>query len=261
MSNEFDHHTSRRTVLKASAAIAVTGATLATSLFDAKAADRAENEASSRDYVSPNRDRAVLITIDTQNDFSLAGAPAEIPGTMAVIPNMKRSLEAFRRRGLPIIHVVRLYQPDGSNVDVARRKLLQDGARIVNPGTNGAELVSDLKRSPEVRLDSAALLAGRPQEVGSKEWVIYKPRWGAFYGTRLEEQLRELGVDTIVLTGCNYPNCPRTTLYQASERDFRLVMLADAVSGTYDKGLQEMKAIGVNLMTTDRLVEWVRAAT
>jgi len=259
MSNEFDFSASRRTVLKTSAAATVAGVALATGLSDS--ANASESEAKPRDYVSPNRERSVLITIDTQNDFSLHGAPAEIPGTMAVVPNIKRGLEAFRRKGLPIIHVIRLYQPDGSNVDVARRKLLQDGARIVNPGTDGAELVSDLKRSASDRLDSAVLLAGHSQQVGPKEWVIYKPRWGAFYGTNLADQLRELGVDTIVLAGCNYPNCPRTTLYEASERDFRLIMLTDAVSGVYDKGLQEMKAIGVNLMTTDEATKWVNATT
>lgn len=258
MSNEFNFDASRRTVLKTSAAATFAGAAFAGGLFNSAEAN--ERSARKPDYVSPNRDRSVLITIDTQNDFSLHGAPAEIPGTMAVVPNIRRGLEAFRRKGLPIIHVIRLYLPDGSNVDVARRKLLQDGARIVNPGSSGAELVSDLKRSDADRLDSAALLAGRFQRVGPKEWVIYKPRWGAFYGTSLADRLRELGVDTIVLAGCNYPNCPRTTLYEASERDFRLVMLTDGVSGIYDKGLQEMKSIGVNLMTTDEAIKWVDAA-
>ena len=34
---------------------------------------------------------------------------------------------------------------------------------------------------------------------------------------------RALGVDTIVVAGCNLPNCPRATLFEASERDFRTV--------------------------------------
>src|SRR3989442_358297 len=32
-----------------------------------------------------------------------------------------------------------------------------------------------------------------------------------------------LGISTLVCCGCNFPNCPRTSLYEASERDFRLV--------------------------------------
>lgn len=36
--------------------------------------------------VTPQFDRAALITIDLQNDFSLPGAVAEIPGTDEVMP-------------------------------------------------------------------------------------------------------------------------------------------------------------------------------
>ncbi|WP_459872860.1 hypothetical protein, partial [Endothiovibrio diazotrophicus] len=51
--------------------------------------------------------------------------------------------------------------------------------------------------------------------------MLYKPRWGAFYRTSLESHLRGLDVSTLVFSGCNFPNCPRTSIYQASERDFR----------------------------------------
>jgi len=75
--------------------------------------------------------------------------------------------------------------------------------------------------------------------------VIYKPRWGAFYRTPLEEHLRERGISTVVFCGCNYPNCPRTSMYEASERDFRVVLARDAVSGLYERGEAELMGIGV----------------
>ncbi len=82
---------------------------------------------------------------------------------------------------------------------------------------------------------------------------MYKPRWGAFYGTRLEDLLRDLAVDTVVLVGCNFPNCPRATLYEASERDFDTVLVSDAVSGTYERGLGEVSAIGAMVMTASEV--------
>ena len=51
-----------------------------------------------------------------------------------------------------------------------------------------------------------------------------KPRWGAFYETPPHALLRELGVDTVIVAGCNLPNCPRATLVEASERDYRTVL-------------------------------------
>jgi nicotinamidase-related amidase len=83
---------------------------------------------------------------------------------------------------------------------------------------------------------------------------MYKPRWGAFYGTRLEEHLRAIGTTTLVFAGCNFPNCPRTSIYEASERDFRVVLAEDAVSGLYDQGRLELRDIGVQLMTARDLV-------
>jgi nicotinamidase-related amidase len=63
--------------------------------------------------------------------------------------------------------------------------------------------------------------------------------------------LHNLGVNTVVVCGCNFPNCPRTTVYEASERDFKIVMAKDATSLVYDIGLQELQNIGVSVMDTD----------
>ena len=208
------------------------------------------------EYTKPHLESSTLITIDSQNDFSLPGAPAYISGTEDAVPNMLRLLKVYRDHALPIVHVVRLYQRDGSNVDVCRRRLIEEGISIVIPETEGAELVSALKPDNGVRLDAASLLAGNFQQIGRREYVMYKPRWGAFYQTRLEHFLNDLGSDTLVFCGCNYPNCPRTSIYQASERDFRIVLAQDAISQLYPKGEEEMGQIGVKLMTVDALEEW-----
>ncbi len=212
------------------------------------------------DYLTPDAAHAALLTIDTQRDFTLPGAPAEIAGTMAVVPKMVRLLHAFRAgkpMPIPIIHVVRLYRADGTNVDLCRRADIEGGAQIVVPDSDGAELVDDLKPTPTIRLDTERLLGGTMQEIGPREWTMYKPRWGAFYQTPLEAHLCDLGVTTIVVCGCNYPNCPRATLYEASERDFRTVLVTDAVSGLYDRGAQELGKIGVTLMDADACIAWL----
>lgn len=192
-----------------------------------------------------------MLTVDVQRDFTLPGAPAEIPGTAEAAPAMGRLAEAFRRARRPIFHVVRLYAPDGSDAELCRKEALERGARIVRPGSEGAELVEELRPSPETRLDAELLLAGELQELGEREWVMYKPRWGAFYRTRLEERLRDLGVNTVVVCGCNFPNCPRATVYEASERDFRVVLVPDATSGLYERGEAELRGIGVELVGSE----------
>lgn len=205
-------------------------------------------------------DAAALVTIDVQRDFALPSSPAHIPGTIEAARRIGLLAEAFRAAVRPIVHMVRLYLPDGSNAEPARRGYLESGNQLVCPGTTGAELLDELKVDASVRLDADLLLSGEPMEVGPREWVMYKPRWGAFFATALEERFQALGVDTVVVCGCNFPNCPRTTLYEASERDFRVVFIPDATSGVYQRGLEELRGIGVTVEDTKECVSWLRGS-
>ena len=206
-------------------------------------------------YTTPNLPKSALITIDTQCDVAIPGAVYEIPGTMDVIPKMTSLIEAYRKVNLPIIHIVRLYRTDGSNVDICRKKLIEEGGSILAPDSDGAELVATLKPNRKVRLDAGLLLKGEIQAWSKNEVVIYKSRWGAFYQTPLDRHLRSFDIDTLVMCGCNFPNCPRATIYEASARDYRLVVVADAVSGIYTRAKKELRNIGVKVWTADKLVK------
>ena len=83
--------------------------------------------------------------------------------------------------------------------------------------------------------------------------------WGAFYNAKLERRLQNLNVNTVVVCGCNFPNCPRTTVYEASERDYRIVLAIDATSVLYDRALQELKNISVLVMNTNECIAWLGA--
>ncbi len=194
-----------------------------------------------------------LLLIDFQNDFILPGSPAEIAGSYAILPKLQQLVQAVRSQGRPVIHVVRCYLPDGSNVDPCRRELIQSGAAIVPPGSHGADFPQQLKPAAAPPLDWEILLKGDFQQIGPQEWVLYKSRWGAFYQTQLEAFLHQLQVNTLIFGGCNFPNCPRTSIYEASERDFRLVLAQDAMSGLYERGLQELRGIGVTIALTDQI--------
>jgi len=98
---------------------------------------------------------------------------------------------------------------------------------------------------------------GKFQNIGQKEWIMYKPRWGAFYKTNLETKLNELGIDSLVICGCNFPNCPRTTIYEASERDFKIFFVRDATSGVYEKGINELRDIGIKVFKTNSLINFI----
>jgi nicotinamidase-related amidase len=204
------------------------------------------------DYLSPEFASIALISIDVQRDF-LDGGPHAIAGTSTAAAAIARLAAAFRRAGAPLVHIVRLYRPDGSNADICRRAAIEEGLTMAIAAAPGSEVAAGLLPSG-VSLDGDLLLSGAVQELAAGEVAIYKPRWGAFYDTPLEEYLRERGVSTLAFCGCNFPNCPRTSIYEASERDFRVVLVEDAISGLYDRGREELSNIGVRLMSSDELM-------
>ena len=58
--------------------------------------------------------------------------------------------------------------------------------------------------------------------------VVRKVRVGAFSTTDLDAQLRERGVDTLVLAGISTSGVLLSTVRDASDRDYRVLVLADA---------------------------------
>ncbi len=209
------------------------------------------------DYTLPQRSKVALLTINAQRDFTQKGSPLRTSGVTQAIGGVTKLVQGFRQYDLPIIHALRLYRPDGSNVDICRRQMVEEGLRVLMPGTQGAELIDELRVDRNQRLDAEGLLEGEFQSLAKHEWAFYRPRWGAFYGTKLEEHLRGLGVSTIVVCGFNFTTSGRATIYDAGARDFRVVLASDAISNASEDGLKELGRIGVYLMTVENCLGWV----
>jgi nicotinamidase-related amidase len=207
-------------------------------------------------HLVPHWSTAALITIDMQRDF-LSDSSFGLAGTTEILPDLRKLIEAFRAAARPIVHMVRLYPRDGRDVDRVRRTLIEQGASFVSPGTPGRLLAPGLVPEGAPALDDRLLLNGRPQRLGPDEYALYKPRWGAFYRTPLADLLGKYGVDTVVFAGCNLPNCPRASLIEAHERDFRVVLVTDAVSQASEQGFREVAGLGTVLMRTAETVEAV----
>jgi len=193
-------------------------------------------------HTAPNFDACALISIDMQVDFADNGRVAAKP--------LASLMESFRRAGRLIVHVVRLYDPDTADVDLVRRGRVLAGEPLIVPGSPGVELMPEIR--PEgAALDADLLLSGRPQELSDNEIILFKPRWGSFYRTRLEEILRSRGLDTVVIAGTFFPNCVRATIYEANSMDFRVAVARDAVAGLDEPGCEWLETIGCLCMSAE----------
>jgi nicotinamidase-related amidase len=137
--------------------------------------------------------RALLI-IDIQNDYFPGGAyPLVEPERAAAAA--KRTLAAFRDTGEPVVHLQHVWdEPD---------------AEFMRPGTEGVEFHPDV--APAVG-----------------ETVIAKEAPNAFLNTALEEQLRSLGAEQLVVCGMMTSMCVDATARAASDLGLSVTVLADA---------------------------------
>lgn len=209
------------------------------------------------EYIVPDRHNAALLTIGAQNDYTKIGSPYRSSGASQAVPNIRRLAEGFRETGSPVYHALRLYRPDGSNVDLCRRSAVEEGLRLLMPGTMGAELSNELRQEDTPRSDPELLFSGEFQDLGSNEYLFYKPRWGAFHGTGLNRELLSRGVSTLVICGCNFSTATRATIYEASAHDYRVILATDAVSDVNEDSLRELGRMGVYLMNTDSCLYWL----
>ncbi|MBK1439625.1 isochorismatase family protein [Parapedobacter sp. ISTM3] len=202
------------------------------------------------------QDKSALLIIDMQYDFASPQGQAYVHGTEEIIPHLVSLTRIFRKYGRPVFHIMRLYYPDGSNAELCRRALISSGKQIVAPDSQGAEIIDELLPETDSPYAHDELLKGKVIRCGDNDYILYKPRWGAFYNTTLHDVLQSNGITSLFVAGCNFPNCPRTTMYEASERDYKLAMIPSAISGVYDRGLEEMQNIGIHIFDDLALVDF-----
>jgi nicotinamidase-related amidase len=176
--------------------------------------------------------KAALLIIDMQNDFVLEGKPLKVAGAHAVIPKIESVLAEFRKRSLPVFHILRVHRADGSDVEIIRKELFRKQPFAV-AGTHGAAVIDGLA----------------PQE---GEYVLTKTRMSAFIGTELDLMLRTLGVTTLVVCGIQTPNCIRTTVFDGLAYNYPVVLVDDATGASSEEvhraNVRDMQNIGVRIV-------------
>jgi nicotinamidase-related amidase len=119
----------------------------------------------------------------------------------AIIPNLQKLLGEGRKRRFPIVFACDSFL-EGDFIFKGRMKV--HSLR----GTKGAEVLDKLKPEPT-------------------DILLPKRRFSAFYKTDLDQTLRVLGVDTIVVTGVTTEVCVLMTVMDGLSHDFSAVLLED----------------------------------
>ena len=159
-----------------------------------------------------HRDQSALLVVDMQYFFLDPGSPTFTPGGPAVLPGIKKLLEAFRTANRPVLFTRHVHHPD----------LLDAG--IMGWWWDGM----CLEGSPESKIH--AEIAPRDGEK-----VIDKHRYSAFYNTDLETVLRVLKIEDLVIAGVMTNMCVESSARDAYYRDYRVFIPADGTGSINER--------------------------
>lgn len=157
----------------------------------------------------------------------------------AAVANIKLLLLEFRKRGWPVLypHIAPKVSTDGG-------RLAEKMPGIMTIPARGYEFVPDI--------------APQPGDV-----LIPKKHPSAFFATPLTSHLVDLGVDSLVVTGCTTSGCVRSSVVDAFAYNFRVCVPHDAV---YDRSytshcvnLFDMAGKYANVASTGEALAMLRA--
>ncbi|WP_044337130.1 cysteine hydrolase family protein [Rossellomorea aquimaris] len=141
--------------------------------------------------------KTALLIIDVQNGMFTVNPP--VCKGNALLKRIKRALGFAKNKNIPIIYVQHSGPKDSP----------------LEKGTMGWNFHEDI--SP-----------------ADGDIIVHKDTPDSFYRTNLQQKLRELNIDHLVLTGIQTEACIDTTCRRGFSLDFKITILTDAHS-TFDK--------------------------
>jgi isochorismate hydrolase len=171
---------------------------------------------------------AALLVIDMQNYFHRIIQP--------VLNNLSRVVQSCRQKELPIFFTQHGHTDPPSDGGI----LGQWWGEIILHGTTDWEFISEMK-------------------IESKDIILPKKRYSAFFETELDSILRSKGIRDLIISGVMTNLCCETTARDAFMRDYRVFFLIDGTAtGKEEHHLATLKNLGYGftyLVTCEELIQ------
>lgn len=150
-----------------------------------------------------------LLIIDMLNDFILEGAPMQVKNALKIVEPIKREINKSKENGCKVVYVCDNHEENDKEFEIWPPHCVS--------GTKGAEIYDELKPDPE-------------------DIIVKKTRYSGFYNTNLDEVLKKLNVDTLIITGLVTNICVMYTVADAVSRGYNVIVPKDCVIALDDYG-------------------------
>ncbi len=196
-------------------------------------------------YPTLDPKRTAHLIIDMQNGFMEEGAPVEVPAARGIVDNINKVSQAVRAAGGTNIFL-RYTTAEGDTAWPIFLERMGTGAdphrAAFTPGAHYWQLWPTL-------------------DVAESDVIIEKQRFSGFTpGTcALHRSLQARGIDTLIVTGTLTNCCCESTVRDAMQLNYKVLMVADANAALTDEeheaALYSLGWIFADLCDTDDLVE------
>ena len=160
-----------------------------------------------------------ILVVDMLNDFVTGSLGCD--RAKAIVEPTKLLLEEARKHNVPVIFC------NDSHLKGIDKELKLWGDHAIR-GTKGAEVIPELP-------------------ICEKDYVILKRRYSSFFQTDLDLLLKELSVDTVVITGLHTHMCCRHTAADAYQNNYDVIFAKEATNSfteeDYQYGLKYAKEV------------------
>ena len=207
-----------------------------------------------RDYkINP-----ALIVIDVQNGFVSKGGFYDLLGMDTsqyerIIPRIQDLITKCRNAAIPVFYTQAVRESSGIDLLTRTHQILPKAReeRIMKKpicvrGTWDAEIVDDIKPL-------------------SDDHIVIKRRDSAFHDTEIGVWLRSLGVDTIIFCGIDTSICVETSLREAFNIGYDVVLISDATASSnhkhYESTLENVKGYYGLVMDLQELSRYLPPST
>jgi ureidoacrylate peracid hydrolase len=193
--------------------------------------------------MTPTPGRTALMVVDMQNAFCTDGGSCakiglDVSMLKAAVEPCGRLIDGARAAGVPIIFTRYIYRSDYADGGVLVKYLLPalGESDHLAAGTQDIEVVEALTPRPG-------------------DYVVDKNRPSSFYATGLEPILNGLDIDSLVICGVTTNCCVETTVRDASQRDYKTFVVADATGELeqerHDFAINTMAFLFADVVTVD----------
>jgi maleamate amidohydrolase len=157
-------------------------------------------------------ERPALLLVDLAQAYFDESCPL-YAGVEDELASAIRIIDAARDAGIPIVYTNVVYRPDGSDGGVFFKKV-----PVLENFVAGHPM--------------GAWAAGI--EPAEDEIVVSKQYPSAFFGTQLDSKLKDLQVDTVIITGLTTSGCVRATCVDTMSHGFIPIVVADACGDRHE---------------------------